>query len=321
MSLTTKLMLIIASLLVVIGIIVFCSVMTKLGWDFKKLSTVKYETNVYEFTDEFKSINIKSDTGGIVFSPSEDGKCKVECYEEENARHSVSIIGGVLTLKQIKTGSVLDYVGINFDCPKIKIYLPKADYDSLGVDTSTGDIEIPKDFEFMSVDISLSTGDVSLKANIQDSVKIKSNSGDISVENINAGSVDLSVNTGRVKVSGVICGGDFSVKVSTGKSYLYNIKCKNFLSEGSTGDVALEGVIAQERLSINRSTGDVGLTACDGGEIYIETGTGSVKGSVLSDKTFYASSISGSVDVPKTSGTICEIKTNTGSIKITVEKP
>lgn len=78
-------------------------------------------------------------------------------------------------------------------------------------------------------------------------------------------------------------------------------------------------VIATEKFSIKRSTGDVTFDGCDATEIFVETDTGNVKGSLLTDKVFIAQTDTGRVDVPKTvnSGK-CEICTDTGDIKIDI---
>ena len=52
----------------------------------------------------------------------------------------------------------------------------------------------------------------------------------------------------------------------------------------------------------------------------MKTDTGDVTGSLLSDKIFFAESDVGSVDVPKTTtGGVCEIRTDTGKIAITID--
>ena len=58
---TTKVWLIIAASLVIIGFIIFTGVMTTLKWDFTRLSTFKLETNNYEIGQEFDNIHIKTD--------------------------------------------------------------------------------------------------------------------------------------------------------------------------------------------------------------------------------------------------------------------
>ena len=56
----TKVWLVIATTLVLLGCILFAGVMSTLRWDFMKLSTVKYVTNAYEVSEAFDGISIKT---------------------------------------------------------------------------------------------------------------------------------------------------------------------------------------------------------------------------------------------------------------------
>ena len=82
----------------------------------------------------------------------------------------------------------------------------------------------------------------------------------------------------------------------------------------------MDNVIAAEKLSIERSTGDVKFDGSDATEIYVKTDTGDVTGSLLTDKVFITQTDTGDVDVPKTTtGCRCEIITDTGDIRIKIQ--
>ena len=115
------------------------------------------------------------------------------------------------------------------------------------------------------------------------------------------------------------CGGDVTVGVSTGEAELTDVSCRNVISTGTTGDISLHNVIASEKISVERSTGQVKFGGCDAGELYIKTSTGDVTGSLLTGKVFVTDTRTGSVDVPGTaSGGRCEIRTVTGDIRIRI---
>lgn len=319
MSKNTKIWLIIAASLLLLGCIIFGGVMSMLKWDFIKLSTNKYEINNYEINENFRSILVDTNTADVKFIPSEDSQCSVECYEHNNLRHSVAVKDGTLVIEIVDTRKWYEHIGINFGAPKISVYIPQGKYDTLSVKSDTGDVEISKVFSFESINVSASTSDVTNYASVSGSVKIKTSTGNILVENISAGSLDLSVSTGRVCVSGVTCEGDVSVKVSTGKANLTDTRCKSVISSGDTGDIFLKNVIAWEKFSIERSTGDVKFDGSDAAEIFVETDTGDVTGSLLADKVFIARTDTGDIDVPNSiTGGRCEITTDTGDIKITI---
>ncbi len=320
MSKGNKMWIIIAASLLAVGLLIFAGAMIALDFDFTKLSTVKYETNTYEVREDFNKISIDADVTEIEFVLSDSKQCKVVCFEREKAKHSAAVQDGTLTIRTIDTRKWYDYIGFSFGEPKMTIYLPKTEYASLLIKGSTGDIEIPKDFAFDTVDISASTGDVACYASASESMKIKLSTGGVCVKNISVGTLDLSVTTGSVTASSINCEGNIKVSVSTGKTKLTDISCKNVMSSGSTGNIILKNVIAAESFSIERSTGDVILEGSDAAEIYVKTSTGDVTGTLLSEKVFITKTNTGSVNVPETlTGGKCEIKTSTGNIQIHIQ--
>ena len=316
---TLKIWVIIAASLILLGSTIFWGVMATLKWDFSKLSTAKYETNHYEINEQFKAVSVNTNTADIVFIPSEKATCSVVCYEQKKMKHTVTIEKDTLVIEVVDTRKWYEYIGIDFRTSKITIYLPKGEYGALSIKSDTGDVEIPKDFQFESIDISESTGDVKNYASASGALKIKTSTGNIRVENISASSLDLSVSTGKVTVLNVTCEGDVAVGVSTGKAYLTDITCKNVISKGDTGDISLKNVIATEKFSIKRDTGDVKFDGCDAAEIFVKTSTGDIKGSFLTNKVFIIKSDTGSVKVPDSvTGGRCEISTDTGNIKLQI---
>ena len=320
MSKAIKIWLIVAGALVMAGALMFVSVMSTMEWNFMRLSTEKYETNKHEISENFENISIQTDTSDIVFLLSSDEKCRVECYESKKEKHSVDVIDGVLHITSVNEKQWYDYVHIGFGSgPKLKIYLPKSEYEELYVKASTGDVELSEGLAFKSIDISLSTGDVKCNASAKNELKIKVASGDVLVENISAGSIDLRTSTGDIKATNTDCDGDVTIAVSTGDFILSNVECKNLISTGTTGDAVLSNVIAIEKIDIKRGTGDISFDSCDAAEIVVNTTTGDVKGSLLSDKVFITDTDTGRVDVPETiTGGKCKITTDTGDIKISI---
>ena len=320
MSKSIRTWLIVASSLFLVGGIVFGGAMIALGWNFSKLSTVKYETNTYEITQPFTNISIVSDTADIHFLPSEDSKSSVVCYEQKNTPYSVTVSNDTLVIEVVDKRKWYEYIGITWGTPKVTIYLPNTEYHTLYIKEITGDITIPHDFAFKSMDITASTGDVENNASTSETVKITTDTGSISSQNISAGALYLSASTGKITLSGITCTGDITTNVSTGKIDITDSSCKNLISQGSTGTISLKNVIAEKTFTIERNTGNIKLDRCDAAELFIKTATGDVAGSLLSDKVFITETDTGRIDVPKSiTGGRCEITTDTGDIRITIQ--
>lgn len=301
MSKGMKRLLVIAAALVVLGSGIVAAVMTEYDWDFSKLSTVKYETSTYQVSKAFNGISIHTDTADILFAASEDSTCRVVCHEQEKLKHSVAVDDGVLSIETVDDRQWYEYIGISIGSPKITVYLPETEYESLLVRESTGSVALPRGFHFEKMDIAASTGD-------------------IHVEGVSAGEMALSVSTGKVTVTDVDCEGDIRVDVSTGKTNMVNVECENLTSNGDTGDLTMKNVIAAQMFTVERDTGDVRFDACDASELLIRTDTGDVTGSLLTDKVFIAQTDTGRVDVPRTTtGGKCEVTSSTGDIDLTIQ--
>ena len=320
MSRSTKIWLIIATALVVSGIIMFGVLASMMNWNFMKLGTVKYETKNYELVESFKNICVNTDTAEVVFLPAEDGVCRVICYEPAKAKHTVSVSDETLFINITDERKWYDYIGITFSVPKITVYLPENEYSAATVKSSTGDVKMPVGFSFESLEIMASTGDVECRSDVKGMLKIALSTGDIELENISAGDVELSVTTGDIEIDALRCDGNIKICVSTGDADLENVSCRSFASSGDTGELTLSSVIATEDFNIQRSTGNVQLYGCDAETLFIKTSTGDVRGNLLSEKVFLTKTDTGKVKIPATkSGGSCEIRTTTGNIIIDIK--
>lgn len=316
----TKGWLIAAAVLMLLGAALFAVAMTAIKWDFSGLSTVTYGTNAHTLSADIRDITVDTDTADIRFLPSEDGGCKVVCYEEDAARHKVEVKDGCLSIHLEDNRKWYDHIGIGFGSPEITVYLPAGDYGSLSVKGSTGDVDIPEHFSFSQIDVQLSTGHVTARASAAGHIRITASTGEVRLEEVTAGSVAISTSTGQITVSGLECTGTLEVDVSTGDTELRAVRCGSFRSDGSTGDLLMADLIAGESITVRRSTGKVTFDGCDGSQITVETDTGDVGGTLLSDKLFKIRTDTGDIRVPDTSsGGDCRVTTATGDIALEIQ--
>ena len=315
-----------ATILILVGLCVCVTAYKFFGFDFsgptKKgadKSSGNVVTNTYDVSKSFQNIDIDADAEDISFVAAKDGKCKVVCVEHPEEPHRVRVEGSTLKIdREPNTKS-----GFNLVSGKetITVYLPDRKYKDLEVDTDTGNVEIPEDFTFESIDAESDTGDFDCEAPEVDKLAFETDTGDTTVSGLKAKEIRLKADTGRIEVTDVKCSGDMTIDVSTGKAKLENVTCRNFNSEANTGDLVMKNVIAKDTFTIKRTTGEVSFDGCDAETIYVTTDTGDVTGTLLSDKVFLTETDTGKVDTPKSiTGGRCEITTDTGDIKLDVKK-
>lgn len=298
----TKIWLVSACLLLLIGGILFGGAMYMLKWDFATLSTDEYQTEVHTIPGDFSSISIRVDTVDVIFVNAGSEDATVTSHMEASITCSVRVTDGTLLIESEDHRKWYEHIGIHFGTPKVTVSIPQGQYADLLVMTSTGDVQIPGDFAFENITISAGTGGIRL-------------------DGVTADSLDLTVSTGRVTVSDLTCGADLYIRVTTGRTSLSDIRCRNLSSSGDTGKITLQNVIATEIMTVARSTGDITFDRCDATELSVTTDTGDVRGSLLSEKVFIAAAHTGKIDVPNTvTGGKCQITTDTGDIVITIEE-
>ena len=348
-----------AALLVFLGILILGLSACGAGGNLSMLNNQKFKTNTHEIGEAFDTISIKSGTADISLLPSEDDTCRVVCFETARLRHEVTVEDGTHTVKVVDTRKWYHHINFSLESPKLTVYLPKSEYAALTINESTGGVSLASDFCFESIDVTASTGDISILSSAENTLRVKTSTGSISLSGLSAafvdlrastggvsvesisctnalkiktstgsirakdlsvGAMELSASTGKITSASVVCAGDMSIRVDTGKTYLADVICKNLTSSGDTGDISLTSVVAKEKISIERDTGDVKLDASDAAELCIVTDTGDIKGTLLSEKIFFYKTDTGDVSLPKTtSGGICDITTDTGDISIEIK--
>lgn len=310
-----KVTIIIAGSLVLIGLVMFLTVLIRCDFDFANLSSAGYQEKTYDLTGEVKTLSITTDSADVELLYSTDGSCRVECYEQEKQPHKVQLEDGKLTITPYDHRKWYDYVGIHFGAPKIKVYLPQTTLSDFTADISTGSLDVPANFTFESGSVICSTGSLNWYASVSEGLSLETTTGDIKVDNISVGSLRLSASTGDIIARAVACETDVGIHVSTGDAIVSDLTCTNLNTSGTTGDTRLTNVIASGKLTVRRSTGDVELIDCDGETLSLTTSTGDITGSLLSKKIYITETSTGDVNVPKsTVGGLCEITSSTGDI-------
>ena len=227
-------------------------------------------------------IDINISQSKLEIKKSTNDKCVVEIDHVEKFNYSVNSADNKLVIKDDDTRIWYEKWFFNFGTinMKVVVYLPQSEYNDVKLANTTGATELEAGFTFNSLNVSSSTGSIDLKgATIKNDLKIHHTTGGLDVSDTTA---------------------------------------KSLVIETSTGATRLKNVIISESMKIDGSTGSVNFDMCDAATIQVSLSTGSIRGSLLTGKTFTAKTTTGSCKVPSTTGGACVLTTSTGSIDITV---
>lgn len=266
--------------LIVAGLILGTVALFTMDFDFTKMNTKKLTTNTHIVEEEFQNIVLATTTCDIRLVMSEDDTCRVACLESEKLRFAVLVADDTLTITGKDTRKWYDHIGIHVSNPKVTVYLPKENYESLTINNTTGDVAVEKGFTFQNANVHETTGDIDWSGS-------------------NAVNLALETTTG-------------DIKLSTATTDVLAVKT-------TTGDIALEGTTAVA-LSAKATTGDIRFDRFDARTMNIKTTSGDVTGTLLTAKQFETHSTTGDVTVPHdTKATdACKITVTTGDIRIAI---
>ena len=304
--------LIVAVVLIASGGTLFFFGLRSANFDFAPLKPIN---KIYTAEGSFQNITIDTGLCDVRFFKT-DGDLTVQCPKTDKLEYIVLVEDGVLKISAMDMRKWYDFIGINIGEMEMTVYLPEDQYESLSIQTGTGDIEIPQDFSFDTADLRTSTGDIDFAATVTESLITGNSTGDTEIYGVAPVHLDCRSSTGDIELANVQVDGAICLTASTGKISAENVTCRNLTSQSNTGSAELENVLVTDLLQITTTTGHVEIENCDAGTVVIETDTGDVFGHFLSSKWFITESDTGDIDVPHTrEGGECRITTDTGDIE------
>ena len=309
----------IIALIVAVLLIIAGSILVVLGLSFAGEYASDSKINRQEMTikESFDRIDIDTEDCDVklaLLSGQDD--CMVEIRSFQSVNHTATVEDGILKIKMNDKRNWTDYIGIFgvTEQMEMTVYLPAAEYESLQIRTTTGDIALTQEPFFREAVLRTNTGDIFCVGVSGNALDCMTSTGDISVQNSVPNMLKLQSNTGDFKVS-TVASDEIHMTTNTGEVDAENVNVLTFTCDTDTGDVELEKVLAQDYLQIFTDNGDVEIENSDAGTVNIETNTGDVSGRFLTPKWFSTHSDTGNVNVPHTrEGGECRIETNTGEI-------
>lgn len=287
--------LIVAIVCMILGMVLAGAALVSVGFRFENLSTVELTYGDYTVTEDFSAIDIDSLSADVRVKLSEDDVCRIEYATRGGLTQYVT--NGTLCVEEGRVAPIV-YIGIGTVREYVTLYLPRDTYESLTIHTTSGDIYVFPAFDAVkNAELSSTSGDISFIGTVSESLTAESTSGEIVIHEPNAKTVRVKTTSGDVSLSAV---------------YAETVSVKTV-----SGEVELESVTAKETLTVSTNSGDIDLY-CDAGEIYIESTSGDIEGSIGSAKHYIVDTTSGRIRIPPNdeSADICKIHTTSGDIEI-----
>ena len=278
----------------------------------------KMVDNTIELTELYGNIDIKLKTTNIQLIKSAEPMTKLVIKETKKVIHSAEVSDNTLKITVDDQRKWFEKI-FNFNDYKIKVdaYIPEANFESLVINSETGDITIPADFTFEKANIKASTGNIHFSGNVSKDLEVKTSTGNINISDVKPQNLIAKASTGNIVLNKVEVEEKITINGSTGNATLNDSKSKDLSINLSTGNIKLINYVASNDMELIVSTGNIKFENSDANTIYAKASTGDIKGTLLTGKSFDAESDTGKVTVPVGStGGLCKLRTDTGRILI-----
>ena len=316
---TKKLIILVIGILLLSGFLSMVCGFSSLGFSFLNRSTSRGAEKTFQIRGNYSNIDIESETGNIRFHDAGKDPARVVWSGSSVMKLSVGARSGTLKITENYRLPWFLRIGVIPGKSEIDVYLPQRDQKRLEIESDNGNINVPAGFSFSEAEIESDTGAVEFHADVSGTLKIGTDTGRITCSGSEPENLEINSDTGAVNVTDIRTAKDIKAKTDTGKIILTNVSGEDLSAKSDTGSLSLTNVTAADSMKLETDTGSISLDRCDAGKLEIESDTGSVTGSLLTEKVFDVKTSTGRIDVPEsTFGGECRIKTDTGSITITI---
>lgn len=334
-----KVMLIVASSLVGIGILSLCLSVALGGANmiFKPKENSKVTVMSATF-DEVDIINVKDVSNDVKIIKADNNQVKVTYGVSEEFSYYVKQIDGTLYVEYENFRHWYDYLVVfgKLAEPDLIIEVPEKTLNELNVKCTSGDIEA-KSVNSLLTNLKTNSGDVEVGGNVGD-LTATATSGDVKLNpDITADAVFVSTTSGKLTLSGNVKGdviadntsGGIAIdglkcekldaKTTSGKIKGKNLALASIKADTVSGGVNFENVICTEDMTLEATSGSITIESVDAANYDLHTTSGSIKAEILTPKLYNVKSTSGSEKTPELDTDakgVLSAKTTSGSIKI-----
>lgn len=303
MKTSKKIALIVAAGCILLGALLIVIGRPKGGFRQLEAPETKFEAKTHTIEVPFQRIDIHEIYADVRILPATDGQCKVICYDSAGLTHAVGVENDTLTIQSTDHRTWQGHIGIfwgNWEDITLTVYLPEQAYESLVLQTTSGNISVPDSFTFAEAELLTTSGDVAFSGTARETLLVKSTSGEIELKSAGGSAMNLTTTSGDIGLS--------------------NLTADELTIQSTSGEIELSAVQVSGEAALKTTSGDIELDNADAASLRIQTVSGEVEGTLLSGKNFITRTTSGDVRVPPSDSTAgaCEVTTTSGDIRLRV---
>ena len=249
----------VAVALLIAGVVLALAGFAMAGFDFGNLNTGgALVERQYEAEGDVVELVVADRNADIVITPSEDGKARLTCWENEEMAYDIREEGGRLYIEKIeqRQNGLGAWFGFHLN-GKLEIELPAGAH----VDISNGNGAVRVDggdagVSFPTVTIATDNGPIELRGVEAKVINLQNDNDSVSAENVTADTLRVETDNGSIDLNGVQAD-DISLRTGNDNVRMESVEADALEAVTDNGDVTFDGLTVRESLSLQTDNGDI----------------------------------------------------------------
>lgn len=248
----------VAVALLIAGVALALAGFAMAGFDFGNLNAGgALVERQYEAEGDVVELVVADRNADIVITPSEDGKARLTCQENEEAAYDIREEGGRLYIEKIeqRQNGLGAWFGFHLN-GKLEIELPAGAH----VDISNGNGAVRVDggdgVSFPTVTIATDNGPIAVRNVSAGAVALGTDNDSVTVENVSADTLRVETDNGSIDLNGVQAD-DISLRTGNDNVRMESVEADALEAVTDNGDVTFGGLTVRESLSLQTDKGDI----------------------------------------------------------------
>ena len=248
----------VAVAVLIVGVVVMLAGFAMAGFDLNALASGgTLVSRQYEAEGDVVELVVADHNADIVITPSEDGKARLTCWENEEAAYDIREEGGRLHIEKIeqRQNGLGAWFGFHLN-GKLEIELPAGAH----VDISNGNGAVRVDggdgVSFPTVTIATDNGPIAVRNVSSGAVALGTDNDSVTVENMSADTLRVKTDNGSIDLNGVQAD-DISLRTGNDNVRMEGVEADALEAVTDNGDVTFDGLTVRESLSLQTDNGDI----------------------------------------------------------------
>ncbi|MCH1627536.1 DUF4097 family beta strand repeat-containing protein [Ferdinandcohnia quinoae] len=252
-----------AFIIILIGVLGLIITINTSGKKLFSFNTVEVHEKKEFDAEDIKNILIKSSSVDVNVIPTDGDKViaelKGKASKNNKDTYKLEIDEDHDTLEiNVDRKEKFEISIFNFTSVDLNVEVPQKVYDSLEINTSSGDINT-EDLEAKNLSIEANSGNIeALGGKIETTLMIETSSGDITANDFTANAIEVSANSGNIEVNDNQAE-KITLETSSGDIECFDQTANELKTEAASGNIEIDGKEVTGNINAESSSGDIEL--------------------------------------------------------------